>query len=72
MVSRTATIRFTSKGQVVIPLWVRKEFEITDGSLAVLSATPEGILLKPITGTAIRRVRGLLKRKGGTGTSAAS
>jgi hypothetical protein len=31
----------------------------------VVQATPEGILLKPVTAATIRRLRGILKRKPG-------
>ncbi len=56
---------FTTKGQVVIPAWLRREFQIEDGTKAVVQATPEGILLKPVTRWAIERGFGLLKRKPG-------
>ena len=59
------TVRFTTKGQVVIPLRLRKQFQIEDGTKAVVQATPEGILLKPVTRWAIERGFGLLKRKAG-------
>ena len=58
-------VRFTTKGQVVIPMWLRKQFEIEEGTRAVVQATPEGILIKPITAVSIRRLRGILKRKSG-------
>ena len=56
------TVRFTTKGQVVIPLRLRKQFDIVEGTRAVLQATPDGILLKPVTAALIRRGRGILKR----------
>ena len=56
-------VSFTVKGQVVIPRRVRREFEIENGTKAVVQTTPEGILLKPITGAAIKRARGVLKQK---------
>jgi looped-hinge helix DNA binding domain, AbrB family len=62
---KTETTRFTTKGQVVIPLRLRKQFEIEDGTKVVVQATPEGILLKPVTSVTIRRLRGILKRKPG-------
>ena len=62
---KTDTIRFTVKGQVVIPLWLRKEFEIEEGTRALVQATAEGILLKPVTAARIHRLRGILKRKPG-------
>lgn len=60
---RTDTIRFTAKGQVVIPRWLRKEFHIEEGTRAVLAATPDGILLKPMTSALIRQGRGIARRK---------
>lgn len=59
------TVWFTTKGQVVIPLRLRKQFDIEDGTKAVVQATPEGILLKPITAALIKRGRGILKRTQG-------
>lgn len=59
---KTETVRFTTKGQVVIPLRLRKLFDIEDGVRAVVQATPEGILLKPMTAALIKRARGILKR----------
>ncbi|MGA2750802.1 MAG: AbrB/MazE/SpoVT family DNA-binding domain-containing protein [Verrucomicrobiota bacterium] len=63
--NKTETVWFTTKGQVVIPLRLRKEFQIEPGTRAVVEATSEGILLKPVTGASIRRARGILKRKAG-------
>lgn len=59
------TIRFTSKGQVVIPLRLRKQFHIEEGTRAIVTATEDGILLKPVTKHAINRLRGILKRQPG-------
>jgi AbrB family looped-hinge helix DNA binding protein len=61
----TNAVWFTTKGQVVIPLRLRKQFHIEDGTKAILEATPDGILLKPVTAVTIRRLRGILKRKPG-------
>ncbi len=55
------TVHFGSKGQVVIPRRLRREFEIEEGTKATVVATPEGILLKPITRTFIESLRGSLK-----------
>lgn len=60
---KTETAWFTTRGQVVIPLRLRKQFEIEDGTKVVVQATSEGILLKPVTSALIRRGRGILKRK---------
>jgi AbrB family looped-hinge helix DNA binding protein len=62
---KSETVWFTTKGQVVIPLRLRKQFDIEDGTKAVVQATPEGILLKPMTAALIKRGRGILKRAPG-------
>lgn len=62
---KTDSVRFTTRGQVVIPSWLRKEFHIEDGTRCVVQSTAEGILLKPMTSALIRRGRGILKRKPG-------
>jgi AbrB family looped-hinge helix DNA binding protein len=64
--SKADNVWFTTKGQVVIPAWLRREFHIEDGTKAIVQATPEGILLKPVTKHAISRLRGVLKRKPGS------
>ena len=61
--SKPDSVCFTTKGQVVIPAWLRREFHIENGTRAVVQSTPEGILLKPVTQWAIERGHGLLKRK---------
>ena len=63
--SKADSVWFTTKGQVVIPAWLRREFHIENGTRAVVQSTPEGILLKPVTKHAIARLRGILKRKSG-------
>jgi AbrB family looped-hinge helix DNA binding protein len=65
MTGKPETVWFTTKGQVVIPLRLRKQFDIEDGTKAVVQATPEGILLKPMTAALIKRGRGILKRTPG-------
>ena len=62
---KTDSVWFTTKGQVVIPAWLRKQFNIEDGTKAVVQATPDGILLKPVTAALIRQGRGVVKRKPG-------
>jgi len=62
--TRTETVNFSVKGQVVIPRWLRKEFEIEEGTHAYIQSTPQGILIKPITTKFIRSLRGSLKGRG--------
>lgn len=57
------SVRFTTKGQVVIPRWLRQQFNIEDGTKCVVQATADGILLKPVTAALVRRGRGILKGK---------
>jgi AbrB family looped-hinge helix DNA binding protein len=59
------SVCFTTKGQVVIPARLRRQFHIEDGTRVIVQATPEGILLKPVTRHTIARLRGILKRKPG-------
>jgi AbrB family looped-hinge helix DNA binding protein len=56
---------FTSKGQIVIPAWLRRQYNIEDGTRAIVTTTLEGILLKPVTAAMIDRGFGLLKHKPG-------
>jgi AbrB family looped-hinge helix DNA binding protein len=62
--TKTNTVYFSVKGQVVIPRRLRQEFEIEEGTRAYVQATPQGILIKPITRTYIKSLRGSLKGKG--------
>lgn len=62
---KTDSVRFTTKGQVVIPIWLRRQFHIENGTKAVVQATPEGILVRPVTAASIRRLRGILKHEPG-------
>ena len=65
MTSTSDSVWFTTKGQVVIPARIRREFHIENGTRAIVLSTPEGILLKPVTKQSIARGYGLLKRKSG-------
>lgn len=58
-------VRFTTKGQVVIPAKLRQKYHITEGTQAVVEETADGILLRPVTAWAIKRARGLGKTTSG-------
>ena len=62
--TKAESVYFSTKGQVVIPRRLRKEFEIEEGTRAYVQSTPEGILIKPVTAKFIRGLRGSLKGKG--------
>jgi AbrB family looped-hinge helix DNA binding protein len=64
MATKSDTVYFSVKGQIVIPRWLRKEFEIEEGTRAYVQSTPQGILIKPVTRTYIRSLRGSLKGRG--------
>lgn len=59
--TQTSTVSFTVKGQVVIPRAIRQEYEIENGTRAIVQTTADGILLKPITAKHIRSLRGKYK-----------
>jgi bifunctional DNA-binding transcriptional regulator/antitoxin component of YhaV-PrlF toxin-antitoxin module len=54
-------IRFDAKGRVIIPRRLCKEFQIEPGTRATIRATPDGILLTPITPAFISSLRGKYK-----------
>ena len=58
---RTDTVSFTVKGQIVIPRWLRKDFEINEGTRAVVYKHNDHMDLKPLTAQHYRRLRGSLK-----------
>lgn len=60
---REDTVQFSVKGQIVIPSRLRKEFEIKNGTKARVFATPEGILIKPITREVVRSQFGKYRGK---------
>ncbi len=62
--SQAETVQFTTKGQIVIPARFRRELQIEDGTKASVTITPEGILLRPITRSYIKSLRGSLKGRG--------
>ena len=55
------TVSFTTKGQVVIPVQIRRMFGIGTGTRAVVTATRDGILLKPVTDAVIDAGCGILR-----------
>jgi AbrB family looped-hinge helix DNA binding protein len=59
--TKADSVYFSAKGQVVIPRWLRNEFGIEEGTRAYVQSTPQGILLKPVTLSYIRSLRGSLK-----------
>lgn len=60
--ARPEIVYFSVKGQVVIPRRLRREFEIENGTRALVYAEGDKIVLKPMTARNVRAVRGLLKQ----------
>ena len=58
---KEATARFSVKGQIVIPKWLRTEYAIREGTEAYMEPTNQGILIKPLTAGHIRTLRGSMK-----------
>ena len=57
-----SSVSFTTKGQVVIPVHLRRLYGIAGGTRAVVKATPAGILLQPVTQALIESGCGMLPR----------
>jgi bifunctional DNA-binding transcriptional regulator/antitoxin component of YhaV-PrlF toxin-antitoxin module len=60
----TDVVRFSTRGRVVIPRRLRRECPIKGGTPAYVLATPQGILLRPVTRAYLRSQRGSLKGSG--------
>jgi AbrB family looped-hinge helix DNA binding protein len=58
---KVETVSFSTKGQVVIPRRLREELEIEEGTKAIVYRQADHLVLKPITGSHINRLRGSLK-----------
>jgi AbrB family looped-hinge helix DNA binding protein len=58
---RTDTVRFTGKGQVVIPRRLRKELGVQEGTRALVYPQGDAIVVKPIAPRHIRNLRGSMK-----------
>jgi AbrB family looped-hinge helix DNA binding protein len=60
---KESSVVFSTRGQVVIPRRIRKEFGIEEGTRAVVMAEDGAIVLRPITKEYIRSFRGIFKSK---------
>lgn len=56
--AKAETVVFSTRGQVVIPRRLRREYGIEDGTKARVYETADGILLKPVTAKHIRGIHG--------------
>jgi len=53
-----STITFTTKGQVVIPLKLRRRLGIEEGTRAIVEEQDGKLILKPITAAYVSSMRG--------------
>jgi len=58
---KESSVVFSTRGQVVIPRHIRKEFGIEEGTRAIVYETPEGIMMKPVTEKTIKTLYGKYK-----------
>jgi AbrB family looped-hinge helix DNA binding protein len=53
----------TEKGQILIPIQIRKKYGLKPGSKVIVSDDGQGIRVTPITAASIRNLAGILKGK---------
>ena len=56
-------VSFTAKGQLVIPVQLRRMFGITQKTRAIIKPTPEGILIQPMSKASIDAGCGILNNE---------
>ena len=62
--SRVETVCFSTRGQVVIPRRLRRKFEIQRGTRAIVYEEGDHIVIKPVTQSYLKSLRGSLKGSG--------
>jgi AbrB family looped-hinge helix DNA binding protein len=55
----------TTKGQIVIPARLRRQFNVKQGTRVVFEQKKDGWMVRPITTETIDTLRGILKTKPG-------
>jgi AbrB family looped-hinge helix DNA binding protein len=62
--NKVSSVHFNLKGQILIPIWVRNDLEIEEGTRALIHLEGGVIVLRPITPRYIKSLRGSLKGSG--------
>lgn len=57
------TSQISQKGQVLIPIRIRKKYGLKSGSKVIVSDDGRGIYLTPLTAESIRNLAGIMKGK---------
>lgn len=57
--------RVSTKGQIVIPVALRRKYGIKDGTKIIVTDAGDRIILKPVTELYLKNLQGSLKGKGG-------
>ena len=58
--------RVSAKGQIVIPIALRRKYGIKNGTKIIVTDAGDRIILKPVTELYLKNLQGSLKGKGGT------
>jgi AbrB family looped-hinge helix DNA binding protein len=56
--------RITSKGQITIPVKLRRKYGITAGTRIIIIDDGDSIVLKPVANQSLKTLQGSLKGKG--------
>ena len=57
--------RVSTKGQIVIPVALRRKYGIKNGTRIIVTDAGDRIILKPVTELYLKNLQGSLKGKGG-------
>ncbi len=57
-------VRMSARGQIVIPVALRRKYEIKHGTKIIITDAGNGIVLKPVTELYLKNLQGSLKGKG--------
>lgn len=58
-------VRMSARGQIVIPVALRRKYGIKNGTRIIITDAGSGIVLKPVTEQYLKNLQGSLKGKGG-------
>jgi len=60
---KKSTGKMSSKGQLIIPAELRREYELQSGAPVRFERRKEGILVRPLTESVIDKLHGILEGK---------